>query len=103
MGKVNVIVAARMTSSRLPGKILMELGGRPALVCLIERLKQSKYIHNIVIATTTNIQDDKVVATAVEQEVEYFREAKRMFCLERFRRRKQQIRTSSCRLLVIVL
>jgi spore coat polysaccharide biosynthesis protein SpsF len=73
MGKINVIVAARMTSSRLPGKILMDLGGQPALVRLIERFRQSKYIHNIVIATTTNMQDDRVVATAVEQDVQYFR------------------------------
>jgi spore coat polysaccharide biosynthesis protein SpsF len=73
MGKINVIVAARMTSTRLPGKILMDLGGKPALVRLIERLRQSKYIHNIVIATTTNAEDDVVAVTAVEQDVQCFR------------------------------
>lgn len=71
--KINAIVATRMTSSRLPGKVLMELAGKPALVQLIERLKQSKYIQDIVIATTTNETDDIVVETAVSQQVKYYR------------------------------
>ncbi|NRF93662.1 glycosyltransferase family protein [Paenibacillus frigoriresistens] len=70
---INAIVATRMTSSRLPGKVLMDLGGKPALVRLIERLKRSKYIQEIVIATTTNSQDDIVVETAIEQGVLYYR------------------------------
>jgi spore coat polysaccharide biosynthesis protein SpsF len=70
---INAIVATRMTSSRLPGKVLMELAGQPALVRLIERLKRSKYLQNVVIATTTNVEDDVVVQTAKEQEVLYFR------------------------------
>jgi spore coat polysaccharide biosynthesis protein SpsF len=70
---INAIVATRMTSSRLPGKVLMDLGGQPALVRLIERLRKSKYITNIVIATTTNQEDDIVVQTAIEQGVIYYR------------------------------
>jgi spore coat polysaccharide biosynthesis protein SpsF len=73
MGKINAIVATRMTSTRLPGKVLMDLGGKPALARLIERLRQSKYIHEIVIATTTNAEDDAVVAAAVENNVRYYR------------------------------
>jgi spore coat polysaccharide biosynthesis protein SpsF len=71
--RVNAIVATRMTSSRLPGKVLMDLGGKPALVRLIERLKRSKYLHEIVIATTINQEDDVVVKTAEEQGVLYYR------------------------------
>jgi spore coat polysaccharide biosynthesis protein SpsF len=70
---INAIVAARMTSSRLPGKVLNDLAGEPALVRLIERLRRSKHIHNIVIATTTNEQDDRIVETAKAQKVHYFR------------------------------
>jgi spore coat polysaccharide biosynthesis protein SpsF len=70
---INAIVATRMTSSRLPGKVLKELAGQPALIRLIERLKRSKYLQNVVIATTTNVQDDIVVQTAKEQDVLCFR------------------------------
>lgn len=69
----NAIVATRMTSSRLPGKVLMDLAGAPALVRLIERLKRSKYLSEIVIATTTNDNDDIVVETAKSQRVKYYR------------------------------
>lgn len=71
--KINAIVATRMTSSRLPGKVLMDLAGQPALVRLIERLKRSKYLHDIVIATTTNPQDDIVAETAIQQGVQCYR------------------------------
>lgn len=71
--KINAIVATRMTSSRLPGKVLKDLAGKPALVRLIERLKRSRYINEVVIATTTNQTDDIVVETAQSQGVKYFR------------------------------
>lgn len=71
--KFNAIVATRMTSSRLPGKVLMDLAGKPALLRLIERIKRSKYINEIVIATTTNLTDDIVVETAKSQGVKYYR------------------------------
>lgn len=70
---INAIVATRMTSSRLPGKVLLNLAGEPALVRLIERLKKSKYLDKIVIATTTNQNDDIVVETAIAQGVLYYR------------------------------
>jgi spore coat polysaccharide biosynthesis protein SpsF len=73
MGKINVIVATRMTSSRLPGKVLMGLNGKPSLIQLIERLRKSKYIHEIIIATTINSEDDVVVETAIEQKVHFYR------------------------------
>ncbi|CUH94423.1 hypothetical protein P22_0489 [Propionispora sp. 2/2-37] len=71
--KINAIVATRMTSSRLPGKVLMDLAGKPALVRLIERLKRSRYLNEIVIATTVNKTDDIVVETAKSQNVKYYR------------------------------
>lgn len=49
-----------MGSSRLPGKVMMELGGKPSLQVLTERLSGSKYIDEIVIATTINPGDDKI-------------------------------------------
>ncbi|SFL89507.1 spore coat polysaccharide biosynthesis protein SpsF [Paenibacillus sp. 1_12] len=71
--KISAVVASRMTSTRLPGKIMMDLCGQPALIRLIERLKNSKYIHQIVIATTTNQQDDIIVEVANKMGVLYHR------------------------------
>lgn len=71
--KINAVVATRMTSSRLPGKVLMNLAGQPALVRLLERLKRSKYLNDIVVATTTNNTDDKVAETAEAQKVKFYR------------------------------
>ena len=62
--KIVATIEARMTSSRLPGKVLMYLLGRPALEMMIERIKKSRYIDEIIIATTTNKSDEKIVELA---------------------------------------
>jgi spore coat polysaccharide biosynthesis protein SpsF len=61
---IHAIVATRMTSTRLPGKVLIRL---------IERLRRSKYVQNIVVATTTNREDDAVVEVAKSEGVLYYR------------------------------
>lgn len=58
--KVVATIEARMTSSRLPGKILLPILGKPTLELLIERLLRVKRIDEIVVATTTNNSDDVV-------------------------------------------
>lgn len=58
--KIIAIIEARMTSSRLPGKILLPILGKPTLELLSERLSHAKLIDKIVIATTTNRTDDIV-------------------------------------------
>lgn len=57
-------VEARMSSSRLPGKVLFEAAGKPMLQHLVERLRSVPSIDEIVIATTTNVSDDPIVAFA---------------------------------------
>lgn len=54
------IIEARMTSTRLPKKILLPIVGKPMLELLIERVKRAKLIDQIVVATTQNISDDIV-------------------------------------------
>lgn len=49
--KVYAIVQARMGSERLPGKMMMDLGGKPILAHVIDRLKKCKTLTGIVIAT----------------------------------------------------
>jgi len=58
--KTVAIIEARITSTRLPGKILLPILGKPMLELLIERLKRSKYLDKIVVATTQNPSDDPV-------------------------------------------
>jgi spore coat polysaccharide biosynthesis protein SpsF len=56
-----IIVQARMGSSRLPGKVLAELGGRPLLHVLIERLQGSRLAGDVLVATTDLAEDEPVV------------------------------------------
>ena len=59
-----VIVQARMTSSRLPGKVLLDLGGRPVLAEVIRRARAMKEQDEIVVATTRLASDDPIVRLA---------------------------------------
>tara|TARA_Y100001970_G_C14150553_1_gene812438 strand:- start:730 stop:1434 length:705 start_codon:yes stop_codon:yes gene_type:complete len=62
-----------MDSSRLPGKVLMDVNGIPMLKFLIERLKVVQSINEIVIATTTNPADDVLVKFAEKEKIKYYR------------------------------
>ena len=53
-----VLLQARMGSSRLPGKVLAEVSGRPLLSFLIERLKRCELVDEIILATTSLSEDD---------------------------------------------
>ena len=58
--KIVATIEARMTSSRLPGKVLLDLAGKPALEQLVERLRRSRYLDEVVVATTDRPTDDPV-------------------------------------------
>lgn len=58
--KTVAIIEARMTSTRLPGKIVLPILGKPMLELLVERLKRAKLLDQIVVATTQNTSDDGV-------------------------------------------
>ncbi len=53
-------IEARMTSSRLPGKVLMPCQGQPILALMVERLRFVPSLDGIVVATTLNAADDPV-------------------------------------------
>lgn len=61
---VVAIVQARMTSSRLPGKVLLEAAGKPMLAHQLERLGRARSVDRIVVATTANADDDPVAELA---------------------------------------
>jgi len=62
--KTIATIEARMTSTRLPGKVLMPAVGKPMLELMIERLRWAPSIEEIVVATTVNAADDPIVALA---------------------------------------
>ncbi len=71
--KVVIIVQARMTSTRLPGKILKTVLGKPLLQYQMERLRRVRAADDFVIATTTNATDDVLVDLCGREGVPVFR------------------------------
>ncbi|MBF0104350.1 MAG: glycosyltransferase family protein [Deltaproteobacteria bacterium] len=71
--KTVIIVQARMTSTRLPGKVLMRVMDKPLLQYQIERLRKVSLADDIVIATTINRTDDPVVDLCDRLNVKSFR------------------------------
>jgi spore coat polysaccharide biosynthesis protein SpsF len=72
MRKVVLIIQARMSSTRLPGKSIMPLADKPLVYRMVERLKKSKKIDEIVIATSDQPEDRVLVELAKELEVSFF-------------------------------
>jgi len=66
-------IEARMRSTRLPGKVLRPILGRPMLELMIERLQRVRLVDQIVVATTTNQADDPIVDLACQLGVGIFR------------------------------
>lgn len=71
--RVVASIQARMTSTRLPGKVLKPCLGRPMLELLVERVQHSQYIDAIAVATTTNAPDQEIVDVATRIGIESFR------------------------------
>jgi spore coat polysaccharide biosynthesis protein SpsF len=71
--KVVATIEGRMTSTRLPGKIMMPLCGKPVMQHMIERHRRSTYTDEVVVATTVNATDDPVVRLCEEMNCPYFR------------------------------
>ncbi len=74
--KIGAIVQARFSSTRLPGKILKELpfaSGITVLEQVIRRLKQSKKLNEIIVATTVEKSDNKIVNIAEKEKITCFR------------------------------
>ncbi len=67
------IIQARIGSTRLPNKVFKDLCGRPLIWHVVDRLKYSKKINKIILATTHNPLDDTLVKWAENEQVAYFR------------------------------
>ena len=70
-----VILQARMSSKRFPGKVLQDLLGKPMIIRQISRIQSAKNIGKIVVATTRREDDDLLVSTLLENEIDIYRGA----------------------------
>lgn len=71
--RVVASIEARMGSSRLPGKMMSDIAGRPALMRLFERLRQAKTLDAIVLATTAQPADDPLARLAETADIRCYR------------------------------
>lgn len=67
------IIQARQGSTRLPGKVMMEVLGKPLLDYLIERVKRAKFLKKIVVATTYLKEDDAIAEFCESHSVPCYR------------------------------
>jgi spore coat polysaccharide biosynthesis protein SpsF len=71
--RVTAIVQARMASTRLPGKSLVDVCGRPLLGRVLERIRPSTLVSQTIIATTTAPEDDAIAAFSDQSQVPCYR------------------------------
>lgn len=60
---VLALIQARMSSSRLPGKVLADLGGRPMIGYMLERVRRARLVDRIAVVTSTDPTDDPLAET----------------------------------------
>ena len=67
------ILQARMSSSRLPGKVLAEVRGRPMIAQQIDRLRRAETLDRLVVATSTDASDDPLAALCEDMGIDVHR------------------------------
>lgn len=72
---VNIVtvVQARMSSSRLPFKVMMSLAGKPLIARMVERVMASELAGTVVVAATTDPVDDPIEKVCIDENIEFFR------------------------------
>ena len=71
--KIICIIQARMSSTRLPGKVLKKISGKPMLWYILNSLQYSKTLDHIVVATTKKKIDDQIVELCNKMNISVFR------------------------------
>jgi spore coat polysaccharide biosynthesis protein SpsF len=67
------ILQARMSSTRLPGKVMLPLAGQPMILRQVERVRRSRRLDALTVATSTDASDDPLAETLRQAGVEVFR------------------------------
>lgn len=69
---IYAIIQARLGSSRLPGKVMMDIQGKPVLWHVYNRISHSKLIDKVIIATSKSEQDKKIVSFCKLSNIDFF-------------------------------
>ena len=67
------VIQARMSSTRLPGKMLMPLGYKPMLWHVVERAKRCRRVNKVVVATSNDLSDDAIAHYCTENDISCLR------------------------------
>jgi spore coat polysaccharide biosynthesis protein SpsF len=94
MGRTVMIIQARMGSTRLPGKSLMPLAGKPLVARILERVKRATRLDEIVLATSDTARDDALAKLGKECGVSVFRGSENDL-LDRYYRAAKEFRAST--------
>jgi spore coat polysaccharide biosynthesis protein SpsF len=73
MKRIVCIIQARMGSSRLPGKVLKDICGKPMLAWVVARVRQARSVKQVVVATTVDVTDDLIAAYCQANSIECYR------------------------------
>ncbi len=71
--KIVTVIQARMGSTRLPGKVMLPLANKPLLVRMAERVSASTSAGTVVVATTTEKEDDEIYNLCISENIKIFR------------------------------
>ena len=71
--KIVAIIQARMGSTRLPGKVLLDLAGKPVLERVVRRCRRAAQVDEVIIATTLKAADDPIMDLCVAQKSDCYR------------------------------
>jgi len=71
--RIVAIIQARMASSRLPGKVLLDIAGQPMLAHVVERTRRATTLAEVVVATTNDPDDDPIAAFCAARDYPFHR------------------------------
>lgn len=71
--KTIALIQARMSSSRLPGKVLQDIAGQPMLSHVIGRAKKARFLDLVAVITSTHEDDNAIAIFCQEHSIAYFR------------------------------
>ena len=100
--KVLAVIQARMGSKRFPGKILKKINGLTIIEIISQRLSRSKLIDEVIVATSSEKKDDKLVKYLKKKKLNIQEEMKEMFLRDFINALKKSNQTGSFKLLQIV-
>lgn len=67
------VIQARMKSSRLPDKVMLDISGKPMLQRVIERTAKAKLVDQVVVATTTGVDEDPIAQMCTDLNIPCYR------------------------------